>query len=134
MEYLVSITLPTWLVNFPFYSFISFSPHPTCLFSPTCLIVTWEYQTIILKTLILQQQWSHFTIRSTSKMPTVIDGNFWQQIPVIWHLKKVPSLIRCFLFFDSIWSIIRDIQIHIECPKQIKLNLYFYVSGQSGPF
>ena len=67
-------------------------------------------------------------------MPTVIDGNFWQQIPVIWHLKKVPSLIRCFLFFDSIWSIIRDIQIHIECPKQIKLNLYFYVSGQSGPF
>ena len=24
--------------------------------------------------------------------------------------------------------------IHIECSKQFKLNLYFYVSGQSWPF
>ena len=39
------------------------------------------------------------------------------------------SLICFFLLFDG-W--LRD--IHIECPKQFKWNLYFYGSGQSGPF
>ena len=31
-----------------------------------------------------------------------------------------------------LWVLTRD--IHIECSKQFKWNLYFYGSGQSGPF
>ena len=35
-------------------------------------------------------------------------------------------------FFQKFCIVPRD--IHIECSKQFKWNLYFYVSGQSRPF
>ena len=43
-----------------------------------------------------------------------------------WYIKICCKLCH------FIWVICRD--IHIECSKQFKWNLYFYGSGQSGPF
>ena len=45
------------------------------------------------------------------------------------------SLIRFFLHYKVVWlveAVSRD--IHIECSKQFKWKLYFYRSGQRGPF
>ena len=49
------------------------------------------------------------------------------------QIMSLRTFIMCANFSDkSFGPFIRD--IHIECSKQFKLNVYFYVSGQSGPF
>ena len=64
--------------------------------------------------------------------PTIanIRINTSQSFRVDWKAYKVFMLLRAVIKWH--WADRRD--IHIECSKQFKWNLYIYVSGQSRPF
>ena len=48
---------------------------------------------------------------------------------------KYEQFLPCILVrIGTIHILRKHLYIHIECSKQFKWNLYFYVSGQSGPF
>ena len=51
---------------------------------------------------------------------------------IVWT--KIPTKLtwRAYGVSTSFWHLYRD--IHIECSKQFKWNLYFYLSRQSGLF
>ena len=59
-----------------------------------------------------------------------------------WTFEIICLLLNLWIFFTAepldffyCWTFeIMPRDIHIECSKQFKWNLYFYVSGQSGPF
>ena len=70
----------------------------------------------------------------------------WSELKKTWNVNEVLIWYsnhnlrknhRTFIILSIIWLLkfrqwSRD--IHIECSKQFKWNLYFCVSGQSGPF
>ena len=73
------------------------------------------------------------TFSSTCPQLFIVLGiyNFGLHSNSIWRLIWV--YILCYPeFYISFHYKTRD--IHVECFKQFKLNLYFYVSGQSRPF
>ena len=76
----------------------------------------------------------YFHYKSYKQASVILDKLFHGE----WSPKPRVSC-RVFSKFSQIWSgqglftsVTRD--IHIECSKQFKWNLYFYVTGQSRPF
>ena len=63
---------------------------------------------------------------------TIHKNNWWYNLAPVGQLGMRPSLYYVSKQRDWVGGGVRD--IHIECSKQFKWNLYFYGSGQSGPF
>ena len=92
---------------------------PTTHISKTCLIINWHVECVEVKHLliiILVIVYANVSLRFTSKCSCIsLTGYF--------------LMLRCVLRIDCAWHVIqawvRD--IHIECSKQFKWNLYFCV-------
>ena len=106
-------------------------------FELSLLLNLWDY-------LLLLNLWIFFTaepLRICSGLCICLLLNLWilftaepLKLSVCFWTFGFSLLLNLWIFFYCWTFEIMPRDIHIECSKQFKWNLYFYVSGQSGSF